>query len=60
MKQVKSNKRITKEFLSNPFTDSYEERLKNIDLRDNHIIEELESGYDCIIPIDKNKKFKNK
>lgn len=61
MKKCKSNKRITREFLANPFTDSYEERLKKsgaIDLKDNYILKELGNGYDCIIPIDANKKIK--
>jgi hypothetical protein len=60
MKRCKFNKRITREFLANPFTEPYEERLRKsgaIDLKDNYIIEELANGYDCIIPIDENKKI---
>ena len=56
------NKRITREYLANPFADiPYEERLEKagaIDLRDNCIITELPNGYSKIEPIDKNKLFK--
>lgn len=62
MKVCKSNKRISREFLANPFSNlSYHERLVQagaIDLIDNCIVEDLENGYCRIIPIDETKKIK--
>lgn len=62
MKQINSNKRITREYLANPFSGmNYYERLVQagvIDLTDNCIIEDLGNGYCRIIPIDENKKVK--
>lgn len=62
MKICKSNKRITREYLANPFSNiSYHERLVMagaIDLTDNLIIEDLGNGYCRHIPIDENKKVK--
>ncbi|MFT8344292.1 MAG: hypothetical protein ABF652_23030 [Clostridium beijerinckii] len=57
-----SKKRITREFLSNPFiSEPWQERLKKseaIILKDNCIIKDLGNDYNCIIPINKNKKVK--
>lgn len=62
MKICKSNKRITREYLANPFSNlSYHERLVQagaIDLKDNCIIEDLGNGYCRIVPIDETKKVK--
>jgi hypothetical protein len=62
MKICKSNKRINREYLANPFSNlSYHERLVQsgaIDLTDNCIIEDLENGYCKIIPIDDTKLVK--
>jgi hypothetical protein len=52
----------SREDLSNPFRNRNELDLliegQVIDLRDNHIVEELPNGYIRVVPIDPNKKFK--
>jgi len=62
MKICTSNKRITREYLANPFSNmSYHERLVQagaVDLRDNCIIEDLGNGYCRLIAIDGTKKIK--
>lgn len=56
-----NNKRISREYLSNPFSlKTRNERLKKsgaIDLRDNCLIEDLGNGYCKFSAIDKNKKL---
>lgn len=53
------NKRISREYLSNPFSlETRDERLKKsgaIDLKINSFIKDLGNGYTGIVPIDKNK-----
>lgn len=53
------NKRISREYLSNPFSlETRVERLKKsgaIDIRDNSYIVDLGNGYSKIVVIDKNK-----
>ena len=55
------NKRISREFLANPFPISTrEERMKKagvIDLKDNCIIKEYDNDYFEFIPINKDKKL---
>lgn len=54
------NKRISREFLANPFPlSTREERMKKagiIDLKENCIIKEYDNDYFEFIPINKNKK----
>ncbi|WP_200865902.1 hypothetical protein [Metaclostridioides mangenotii] len=53
------NKRISREYLSNPFSlETRDERLKKsgaIDIRDNSYVVNLGNGYSKIVVIDKNK-----
>jgi hypothetical protein len=62
MKQIKSDKRISRQDLDNPFHNmSYHDRLVKtgaIDLTDNCIIENLGNGYEKIKIIDESKKVK--
>lgn len=62
MNDIKTeNKRISREFLANPFPlSTLEERMKKagvIDLQDNCIIKEYDNDYFEIIPINKDKKL---
>ena len=54
------NKRVSREFLTNPFPlSTREERMKKagvIDLRDNCIIKEYDNDYFEFISINKSKK----
>jgi hypothetical protein len=62
MKICKENKRISREYLANPFSNmSYHERLVQagaIDLIDNCIIEDLGNGYCRFVAIDESKLVK--
>ena len=55
------NKRVSREFLANPFPlSTHEERMKKagvIDLKDNCIIKEYDNDYFEFIPINKGKKL---
>jgi len=54
-------KPLTRQFIANPNSDmTFNERLikgNAIDLRDNHVIEELENGYWVIKPQNSDKNY---
>lgn len=62
MKNKATHNPKSRKDISNPYRHiPYKELLKKagaIDLRDNHIIEELPNGRIVIKPIDKTKKYK--
>lgn len=61
MTSKSDNKRISREYLANPFSlNTRHERLKkngSIDLKNNCLIENLGNGYCKFSAIDKNKKL---
>jgi len=64
MKKIKFNQKskISRKDLANPYRNiSFRSQVKNsgsINLSNNYKINDLNNGYDEIVPIDKNKKIK--